>query len=201
MNAIDKLAGLFARFPGIGPRQAHRFVHFLLRSSPSIRAEIADAIHGLSTSVRQCPSCQRFHGGSSAECTICRNAQRDNALLMLVANDSDVHSVERSNTYHGYYFVLGNTLSLSADKPTDLRELQLQSVVKKRTENGLKEIVLALPANPEGDATAKHIREKLKTLSEGHGLRISMLGRGLSTGSELEYADPETIKNALANRG
>lgn len=198
MDAIERLSKLFERFPGIGPRQAQRFVQFLLRSSPAIRREIVESIRELGSAVRQCPSCQRFHSGKKELCGICANAERDSSLLALVASDADLLALERSGTFRGLYFVVGGLLSLASDRIDGLRITELLDSLHTRVENGLIEVILAFPANPEGDSTAIRIREELREKSPQ--LTISMLGRGLSTGSELEYADPETLKNALDNR-
>src|SRR3989338_7333476 len=99
MDTIERLTALFEKFPGIGPRQAGRFVQYLLRSSPSLRKEIAGAIENLSGSARQCTECMRWHAGSRAVCDICTNPQRDASYLAVVASDADLLALERSGTY------------------------------------------------------------------------------------------------------
>jgi recombination protein RecR len=193
MDPIERLSLLFERFPGIGPRQAQRFVQYLLRSSPTLRKEISDSIRALSSTIHQCPECMRYHGDEKAVCTICSNPERDQSLLAVVVNDADLLALERSHTFKGRYFVFGGLIHLGNEKTDRLRIRELKAASKRA---GLKEIVLALPANPEGDATASLIRQEL----EESEARITSLGRGLSTGSELEYADSETLKNAFDNR-
>lgn len=196
MDTIERLTSLFERFPGIGPRQAQRFVQFLLRSSPAVRRELVEAVQHLGNAVHQCPQCMRFHAGERKICSICTNDERGKEFLMIVASDADLHALERSGTYHGHYFVLGGTISLANEKSTNLRIPQLLTLVASRKE--LEEVVLAFPANPEGDATAARVRQEIAKATPE--LRVTELGRGLSTGSELEYADPETIKSALESR-
>ncbi len=198
MDSLDRLITLFERFPGIGPRQAQRFVQFLLRSSPALRRELAQGIAQLGGAVRECSDCYRYFAGENKRCDICSNSERDPNVLAIVATDSDLSALERSGTFRGLYFVLGGTLSLALEKTHNLRIDKLLASLPKRLEKGLQEIILAFPANPEGDATAERIRSELD-----RGLpsvKITSLGRGLSTGSELEYADPETIKNAFESR-
>ena len=200
MDPIERLSFLFEKFPGIGPRQAQRFVQFLLRSSPSIRRELIDSVRELGSSVHQCPECMRFSSSAKGLCNICADTNRDGALLAVVASDSDLLALERSRTYRGKYFVLGGLLSLASEKMNGLRLQELTASLPKRSDSGLQEIILALPANPEGDATAIRVREELSPIALVNGFKLSTLGRGLSTGSELEYADPDTLKSALDNR-
>ncbi len=199
-DAIERLIAVFERFPGIGPRQAQRFVQFLLRSSPTFRRELIESVQSLNGSVKQCSGCMRFHGGAAKVCSMCSNPERDPSYLAIVASDTDVTALERSGTFRGHYFVLGGTISLASEKMTDLRMKELLVSISERAKSGLKEIILAFPANPEGDITAVRVREEIAKNSQGEPLRITALGRGLSTGSELEYADPETIKDALESR-
>ena len=200
MDSLERLTALFTRFPGIGPRQAGRFVQFLLRSSPSIRHELVEAIQDMSSGVYQCTYCMRYHSGNRDMCSICSNPQRDTSILAVIATDTDLIALERSQTFRGQYFVIGGTISLASEKMHGLRVPQLLATIQSRIEKGLTEVILAFPANPEGDATATHLREELLPLTLVHTLTVSTLGRGLSTGSELEYADPETLRNALDNR-
>jgi len=198
MDPLERLVSLFEKFPGIGPRQAQRFVQYLLRSSPSVRRELIESLRELASEVHQCPECMRYSSGVKGPCSICVNLQRDPSLLAIVASDADLLALERSHTYHGKYFVLGGLLMLSSERMNGLRVKELLSSIPGRMKTGLKEIILAFPANPEGDATSIRVREEIE---QGFPLlRITKLGRGLSTGSELEYADPETIKNALEGR-
>lgn len=195
-DPIERLTSLFEKFPGIGPRQAQRFVQFLLRSSPAVRREFVESIQSLGGSVHQCKECMRFFSGDGSVCGICANPQRDHSYLAVVASDADLAALERSGTYRGMYFVLGGTLHLGSEKMNGLRIKQLLDSIPKREE--LKEVILAFPANPEGDATASRLRDELA--STASDIKITALGRGLSTGSELEYADPETLKSALDSR-
>jgi recombination protein RecR len=199
-DPIDRLAEMFVKFPGIGPRQAQRFVQFLLRSSSSTRRDLADAVRDLGSGVHQCPECMRFSAGEKGLCRICSSDNRDTTLLAVVATDSDLLALERSHTYRGKYFVVGGLISLASEKTSGLRLRELLASIPKKSEAGLTEIILAFPANPEGDATAIRVREELAGPAEVSGIRITKLGRGLSTGSELEYADSDTLKSALDNR-
>lgn len=200
MDPIERLSALFEKFPGIGPRQAQRFVQYLLRSSPSLRREMIDSLQDLGGSVVQCSACMRYFGSSRTTkanvCGLCSNPERNSALLSVVASDADLLAIERSGTYRGRYFVLGGTISLASEQMTGLRVKQLLKLIHERA--GLEEVILAFPANPEGDSTAVRLREELA--SDFPELSVTSLGRGLSTGSELEYADPETIKSALESR-
>lgn len=130
---------------------------------------------------------------------MCSNPQRNSKFLAVVATDADIVALERGGTYRGFYFVLGGTISLASEKTNNLRTKQLLESLPARIKLGLEEVILAFPANPEGDATAIQVREKLMEVVSPL-VTITALGRGLSTGSELEYADPETIKSALESR-
>ena len=198
MDTIERLSGIFERFPGIGPRQAQRFVQFLLRNAAA-RRELAEAVRELGGAVHTCPECQRFHAGGKVACGLCANPNRDQTMLAIVASDADLLALERSGTYHGRYFVLGGMISLASEKARGLRLQELRAHVND-VERRYVEIVLAFPANPEGDATAVRVREDLEDIATSKSIRISMLGRGLSTGSELEYADPDTLKSAFERR-
>ncbi|HEY4526988.1 MAG TPA: toprim domain-containing protein [Candidatus Paceibacterota bacterium] len=201
MDPIERLTNLFVKFPGIGPRQAGRFVQYLLRSSPALRRELTEAIRELSGSVKQCTRCFRFSAADGKVCATCANPARDVFTLAVVASDADLAALERSGTYRGLYFVLGGTISLASEKMEGLRLKQLLDSLPSRIERGLSEVILAFPANPEGDATAMRVREELdRGLPSDTHIKVTALGRGLSTGSELEYADSDTIAQALGNR-
>lgn len=204
-NAIHKLAALFREFPGIGPRQAKRFVYYLLTRSGDERREIAARITALSREIERCSSCFRFFEKrgrtGQALCAVCADANRDPALLMVVPRDIDLEAVEKSGSYGGGYFVLGGTVPiLEQDPEKRVRIRELREAVKKRIKAGLKEIIVATSLNPEGENTFELVRSLLAPETGSAGVRLSGLGRGLSTGTELEYSDAETLKNALKNR-
>jgi recombination protein RecR len=205
MSTIDRLTELFERFPGIGPRQARRFVFHLLTEPKPELERLASLIASVKDSVYECPECFRFHTyhDTARRCEICADTTRDRSLMMVVERDSDVRPVERSGTFKGLFFVLGGTVPLMSEGETKrLRGGALKAIVEQRrndTEQPLREVILAFGVNPDGENTARYIETLLSEHKEA-GLIITTLGRGLSTGSELEYADPETVKNALRNR-
>src|SRR3990167_3877694 len=200
MNSIDKLSEIFARFPGIGPRQAKRFVYFLLSRNGDYSGELVKAIQGLKKEIIQCSKCMRYYaknGHDSKLCSICEDDTRDNSMLMIVPRDIDFEAVERSGGYKGFYFVLGGVVPILEKEPEKrIRNKELGIRIEKGIKNGLKEIVLAMNANLDGENTSEFIKQKY----QGLPLIFSILGRGLSTGAELEYADPETLKNAFLHR-
>ncbi|MFZ2167839.1 MAG: toprim domain-containing protein [Minisyncoccia bacterium] len=194
---IDELARALAKLPGIGPRQGKRFVYHLLSAPASERTKLAELLISLGTSVRQCPECLRFYNGTTAViCNYCSDDKRDDTQLLIVEKDQDLSALERAGTYKGRYFVLGGVLTLSGKGA--IREKELVKAIEKRLQNGLKEIVLALSATSEGEHTADRVRALLAPFRDH--LKISALGRGLATGSELEYSDAETLRAALTNR-
>src|SRR3989338_7405327 len=199
MSPIDRLSALFEKFPGIGPRQARRFVQYLLVAPPGIRGEIAEQIRSLGTQTAQCKRCYRWfpvrqktsHGAGT--CDICMDEHRDKQLLFVVEKDADIDNVERSG-YKGLYFLLGGIIPLASEEPE--KHVRLRELLARAQTEKPQEIILGLSATTEGDHTRQILAEKLQKTNS----KISSLGRGLSTGSELEYADPDTIGQALANR-
>jgi len=198
MNDVDSLTELFTRFPGIGPRQARRFVYFLLRQDEQYRERLIRGISRIAEHISQCELCLRFAPLHAKQplCDICADTNRDTTVLMLVEKDMDVEQMEKSGAYNGRYFVLGGTYSL-AGKKNYLRDKELEKRLKSDTT--LTEIILALSTTADGEYTTDVLRESLPALIP-HAT-ITMLGRGLSTGAELEYADPQTLTQALKNRG
>jgi recombination protein RecR len=201
MSDIDKLAELFSQFPGIGPRQARRFAYFLLRQSDAYKNTLIAQIRDLKNTVCQCSECFRYaeRKGKDTACAICSDPARDKTLLMIVEKDTDVDAMEKSGAYIGQYFVLGGTLGPSANGKRVIRESELAAHVGKHAKD-LKEIILALSATVDGEYTTEHTMDKLRPLTKAADIAITVLGRGLSTGSELEYADPATLQSALKNR-
>jgi recombination protein RecR len=207
MTPLDKLVAHFEKFPGTGIRQAKRFAFHVLSLKPEQISELAHLITTLPQSVTTCTNCYRFFSENNTklpQCAICRDVNRDRGKLLIVARDSDIESIERSGVYDGLYFVLGGTVSLLAN-PHDQQRIRSGALKATITAllatDTLREIILAFAINPDGENTGRFIEATLKESLQNTAVTITHLGRGLSTGSELEYADPETIKNALASRG
>lgn len=196
MNSIDKLTEHFKQFPGVGPRQAKRFVYYLLRKNAGFSQELVTLIPQLKQEIGICSQCFRYmEKGSNSSCKVCSNHNREQQKLMIVTQDVDIDAVERSDSYNGLYFVLGGMVPILDKEPSKfVRITELKT--RLDVDSQISEIILALPANPEGDSTSEFLKKELKEKD----ITISILGRGLSTGTELEYSDPETIKSALENR-
>lgn len=205
MNSINKLTELFSKFPGIGPRQAKRFVYFLLTRNSAYLEEFARLLLKLNKEVSTCESCMRFFANSlhnTKVCDICGNPNRNTEMLMIVERDADFENIEKSKIYDGKFFILGGKVPILEKNPEQrVRVNELTKKVNKSAQGGtLREIILALPINPDGENTERYVRELLSPIAEKYSVKITMLGRGLSTGIELEYPDSDTLKNAFKNR-
>jgi len=204
MDSHDKLTELFSHFPGIGPRQAKRFVYFLMNKPTSYIKDLIQNIEFMKSSTIECKNCHRFFidrnkSNRSSICTICSDESRENSVIMIVARDSDLESIEKSNAYKGQYFILGGTIPILDKEPEKrVRLKQLLNTVNENNE--IKEVIISMNTTPEGENTGNIIEEAMKDIIVKKGIKITHLGRGLSTGAELEYADGETIRSALKNR-
>ncbi len=206
-GSFHRLADLFMHFPGIGARQARRFVYHLLALAPAERAEISRLVSDLSRDIAQCSSCQRYFVLRSQSkhpslCDLCSDAGRDKSLLLLVEKDADLDNIRKTGAYQGHYFVLGGSIPILEKNPESrIRTSLLLTRVEAAGEQGLSELILALSATPQGDHTSEYLRMLLEPLAKKYSFSMTTLGRGLSTGTELEYSDDETILEALKHRG
>jgi recombination protein RecR len=133
-------------------------------------------------------------------CNICDSATREAGTLMVVEKDVDVENIERTGAYKGLYFVLGGTASL-VDKDPE-RFVRIKELITRisNTTKPVQELIMALSATTEGEDTEAYVRERIASHVEKKSIRVSVLGRGLSTGTELEYVDADTMKSALIGR-
>ncbi len=201
MDVINKLTEIFKEFPGIGERQAKRFVYFLMARNGEYANNLSRLITELKNETKQCKECFRFFilTNNQKVCRICSDPNIDASILMVVEKDSDLESIEKSKVYSGLYFVLGGLVQIVVKNTKSF--VRVEELKQKILNQKPKEIILAFSISPIGDHTDFYIRNELKDLCEKNNIKISSLGRGLSTGTELEYSDNETIKNALQNRG
>jgi recombination protein RecR len=199
MDPISRLTEYFREFPGIGPRQAKRFVYFLLTKNPIYLEEISKLITEIKKNIKICSSCFRFYqDGNSTVCNICNNKNRDTSQLMVVSRDVDYEAIEKSSVYNGLYLILGGNVPILDKEPE--KKVRLAELIKRLSVGNIKEIILSLNANAEGEHTTDFIRNYIKEKIPNNNFNITILGRGLSTGTELEYSDTDTIRNALKNR-
>lgn len=200
---IEKLAEYFKEFPGIGERQAKRFVYFLLRKNPDYVNDLGNKILEIKKTIKQCPQCFLFFQSEKNKlCDVCLNEKTDRTSLLIVEKDADYENIKKSRTYNGLYFILGGLVPIvTKETPNFVRIKELLSYLEKLSkEENLKEVILALSLSPQGEHTDMYLREIISPLEEKYNFKIVSLGKGLSTGIELEYSDSETLKNALHNR-
>ena len=203
MDHINRLAKYFGEFPGIGDRQSKRFVYFLLSQNPEYLKDISNLIMSLKKNISRCDICYRFFPSpNESVCDVCVNIETDTSFLMIVEKDADYENIRKSKIYSGRYFILGGLVPIvEKDTSKRIRVRELENAINAQIkEYQLKEIIVALSLNPHGEHTDMYLREILSPFVEKHGVKITSLGRGLSTGTELEYSDNDTIKNALKNR-
>jgi recombination protein RecR len=206
MNSIEKLTEVFSKFPGIGPRQAKRFVYYLLTRNNGYLDDFSSLVKNLRSEIQECSVCHRFFQKDASGSTICdidRNSNRaESGMLMVVSRDVDLENIERTHTYLGTYFVLGGSVPILEQNPEDrIRQGSLVKLIQERATSGkLIEIILAMNVTPEGENTADYLARLISPLVTEKNIKVSELGKGISTGTELEYSDSETIKNALKNR-
>jgi recombination protein RecR len=191
-QSIDALVRAFMVFPGIGRRSAERMVYYLM-GDPEIRiCALNEALSKVASRVHRCPVCNNF--AEDTLCGICSSTRRDRGAICIVAEARDLEAIESTGGFHGLYHVLGGLLSpLDGVGPKQLRVEELQTRV---AESKPREVVIALSATVEGEATAAYLHERLHPL----GVRITRLARGVPAGGSLEYLDPRTLSQAVQGR-
>ena len=203
-KSVQKLIELFAKLPGIGPRQASRFVFYILKQDINFLHDLASSLNELQEKVAFCKDCFRsMEKNGLGQCSLCSDKRRDAKIIAVVEKESDMQNLERTGSFQGHYHVLGGTISpLDQDSPKKIHLRELYERVRRALDihKGC-EVILATNPTTEGDTTALYIERVLAPLQEkSQPLKISRLGRGLSLGSELEHVDEVTLKNALTNR-
>ena len=193
---FQQLVKLFQRLPGVGPRQAARFVIALLEQPEENLKELGEAINRLKYDISFCGEC--FNISDNHSCYICHDTKRDRSKLMVVEKITDLESVEKTGLYRGLYHVLGGAINpLDKVTPVNLKIKELENRLNKITENGEIELIIATNPNTPGETTAMYLKDMFLNKK---GIIITRLGRGLSSGSNLEYADETTLKHALDYR-
>jgi recombination protein RecR len=193
-KAIRELAEMFDRLPGVGPRAALRYAYWLATQPKNNIRQFADALSELAAKIVPCQVCGMWTDASP--CYICSDPRRDAGQLCAVANSQDVRVMEDAGVYQGKYHVLGGLLDPIEGKTPETLQIGkfLQRI--KDPNNQIREVILALDPDVQGDTTAMYITRQLNGLP----ITISRLARGIPTGAQIEYADEATITDAFINR-
>ncbi len=189
---IERLVNALKRLPGIGEKSATRLAFFLLGAQSSVVDELSEAIGRLKEQIVLCDIC--FDLTDASPCGICRDDERDAALICVVEEPADLVAIERSRAFSGRYHVLGGTLSpIDGVGPEELRIAELEARLRTGV---VREVILATNPNAEGDATAHFISKRL----ESTAVRLTRIAYGMPLGGDLEYADHITVGRSMDNR-
>ena len=189
---LEKAVAEFSKLPGIGRKTALRLVLWMLRQEDADVEQFAEAVRRLKQEVKYCHTCHNI--SDTDVCPICSDPRRDASTVCVVENIQDVMAIENTMQYHGLYHVLGGIISpMDGIGPSDI---EIESLVKRVADGGIKEVILALSPTMEGDTTNFYIYRKLA----GFEVKISVIARGVAVGNELEYTDEVTLGRSIANR-
>jgi recombination protein RecR len=191
-DSITALISALARLPGVGPRSAERIALHLVQTDSAVVKQLTDVILHAREKIQFCTTCGALT--EKSPCPVCDDTRRDASLVCVVERAVDILSVEKSGTFRGKFHVLGGKISpLDGVEPEDLRIAELE---KRLTHEPVKEIIIALGTDVEGDATSFYLAKRLAR----PGLKISRIAYGLPAGSGLEFADELTLSRALEGR-
>jgi recombination protein RecR len=189
---ISALVAALNKLPGVGPRSAERIALHLVQADPAAVRDLAGAILDAREKIRLCEICGALT--EKSPCPLCEDPRRDATLVCVVERALDILSIEKTGAYHGKYHVLGGNISpLDGVEPEDLRITDLERRLEREP---VREIVIALGTDVEGDATSHYLAKRLARA----GLKITRIAYGLPAGSGLEFADELTLNRALEGR-
>ena len=189
---VSKLIEELHKLPGIGPKSAQRLAYYLLKIPEEEARALAEAILAVKEKVVLCTVCQNFT--EADPCSICQDKGRDRSRICVVEKPLDILSVERTRKYAGLYHVLHGVLSpMDGVGPDDLK---MKGLIERLKDGSVGEVILATNPNLEGEATAMYLSRLIGPLS----VKVTRLARGLPFGSDLEYADEQTMTRALEGR-
>ncbi len=189
---IERLIGLLAKLPGMGPRSARRATLALLKKREQLMEPLAQALAETAAKIRPCSVCSA--PDTRDPCSICSDTSRDASLICVVEEAGALWAMERVGAFRGRYHVLGGLLSaLDGVGPDAIRTGEL---LERAGQGGVSEVILALPATVDGQTTAHYLAERLSP----SGVAVTSLARGVPVGGELDWLDDGTIAQALRAR-
>lgn len=199
MQQIEQLIHLLARLPGLGPRSARRAVLHMLQQREHYMVPLSQAINDTAKIVKNCKICGNLD--SEDPCHICNNNGRDQNLICVVEQVSDVWALERMGQYKGLYHVLGGVLSpIEGVRPEDLRIAELQQRCTQANQQQPLEIIIATNLTVDGQTTAHYISQQIKLCDNNDHITITRIAHGVPVGGELDYWDEGTLFAAINAR-
>jgi len=186
--AIEELSKL----PGIGKKTAQRLALHILKNDDNRVDSLIKSIKDLKTKLRFCTRC--FNLSEEDLCEICKSAKRDTSLVCVVEEASDVIAIEKTHEFNGLYHVIGGVLSPLTGVTPD--SLKIKELLKRFENENIREVILALNPDTEGETTSLYLAKLIKPL----GINVTRIARGLPIGGDLEFADEATIGRAMLNR-
>jgi len=191
--SISNLITQFSKLPGLGPKSAERLVFYLLKQPGEFLNNLADNINCLKNQIKICQTC--FNFSTKNPCEICTDPKRDKCIICVVAYPQDLLVIEKTGEYNGLYHVLDGVLNpLENITPDKIRIKELVNRLKNPKK--IKEIIIALNPDIEGESTTLYLTRQLKP----YKVKTTRLAKGLPTGADLEYADAITVTDALKGR-
>lgn len=191
-RVLEQVIEQLSRWPSVGPKTAERFAFYLLKQKPETIRDLADSFLALQSKLTRCDRCRDITVENP--CAICRDNNRNQALLCVVADSRDLLAIEETKQYKGLYHVLNGTISAINSASRD--QLSINELLSRLRAGTIEEIILAFNPDIEGETTALYL---LKIMT-GINIKISRLARGLPAGASLDYADPMTLSHALNYR-
>ena len=189
---LENAVNAFASLPGIGRKSALRMALHILRQGPNNAHKFISAISEMSENIQYCEECHNI--SDKPLCDICSDPKRDQTTICVVESIKEVMLIENTAQYHGVYHILGGVISpMNGISPTDL---EITSLIERVEKNNIKEVILALSPNMEGDTTCFYSYRKLAHLP----VAITTIARGVAIGDDLEYADEITLGRSILNR-
>ena len=194
-DPIARLVQVLGKLPGIGEKTATRLAFFVIKQSESYARELADALVDATTKIRFCARCQNFT--QTEVCALCSDMRRDDGILCVVENVSDLYAIERSNEFRGRYHVLHGAIApLDGIGPEQIKLKELLQRLATAEAAEVREVIVATNPSVDGEATALYLLRVLGPL----GIKVSRIASGMPIGGDFEYADPATISRALSGR-
>jgi len=192
-ESINNLIAEFEKLPGIGHKTAVRLAFFILESNETVAKNFATALVDAKSKIKFCEKC--YNLSESTLCSICSNTKRDTSVICVVENVKDVVAMEKTHEFKGLYHVLHGNISPMNNVTAE--DIKIKELIKRLSDEGVKEVIIATNPTIEGETTAMYIARVIKTIP---GIKVTRIAHGIPVGGDLEYTDEITLIKAMENR-